>query len=183
MRDTRAAQRYASALFGLAMADGVLDEQEEELTRVLKRLSEEKSLWHFLMNPVIGWRVKEEILKKFSGRCSVHFLDFIRVLIRKNRFSLLPDIQKLFHLLYEKQKGIREVRLISARALKSETENRIREVLKTKLRSEIRLIPEVNPKILGGFVVQFEGREVDLSFASRLKEIRHSLLPSAGHGG
>ncbi len=176
MKDTRAARRYASALFRSALADGILDKEEEELTHVMKRLGQDKKMWAILLNPVVGWQEKERLLNLWAPETSTLLHDFLRVLIRKRRFPLIAEIQKVFHELYEKHKGIQEVRLISARPLPQKTEERVRSVLKTKLRSEIRLISEVNPKMLGGFVVRFEGKEIDLSYRSRFDALRYQLL-------
>ena len=183
MSDVIAAGRYTRALFELAEKAGSLREVEAELRALVKVLDAQPKILLLIANPALTQDQKVELALKTltDGRAGL-LEKFLRVLIDKKRFALLPDIQKLFHERFEKKHGVQEVEMISAVPLSSGFREKLAAVLTKKLRSEIRLIPSTDRGLLGGFVLRFAGKEIDCSFKNRLHEIRQKLLSSAEEG-
>ena len=176
MIDLRAGRRYARALMGLVLRQGQADPVEKDFTAVRTVVDQHPEITRIVLNSTVPHAEKQSLMDKLFGeKIARPLLDFLKVLIEKRRFSQLGNIQEEFHRLYEKQKGIREIKVISPVALAPESRNKIAAVLKQKLRSEIRLVTEVDPKILGGLIVRFDGREMDMSFRARFFEIRQLL--------
>lgn len=176
MKELRAARRYATALFGLADRAGRTDAFEAELLRVRKVLEDQPALRGLMINPTLRLDDKERILDTKATRLSREVRDFLKVLIRKRRFVLFPEIQQAFHRLYEIKKGLQEVRILSAVPLRAGTQERLAAVFRKKLRSEIRLTAEVQRGLLGGLIARFEGKEIDLSCRSRLNALTQILM-------
>ncbi len=176
MSDVIATGRYTHALFELAEKEGHLVEIDAELHALAKILATQPKILRLMANPTLTETEKCSLALTLLGSTPPGLLErFFRVLIDKKRFDLLPQIQKKFHDRFEKKQGVQEVEMVSAVPFSSETREKFKTALTKKLRSEIRLIPRTDPSILGGFILRFDGKEIDCSFKNRLHEIQQKL--------
>lgn len=188
MSDVIAAGRYTRALFQLAEKEGCLLKMDGQLLSLVKTLGDEPKILRLIANPALTDDQKTGLALKTLTDGRPGLLErFLRMLIEKKRFALLPQIQKIFHDRFEKKQGVQEVEMISAVPLSSGFLEKLKAVLTKRLRSsplatgpeartEIRLIPSTDPRLLGGFVLRFAGKEIDCSFKNRLHEIRQKLM-------
>jgi F-type H+-transporting ATPase subunit delta len=176
MSDVIAADRYTRALFELAEKEGRLAEIDAGLHAFVKILKSQPKVLLLMENPTLTNQEKGALaLKALAGEKSGLLERFLRVLIDKKRFALLPEIQKIFHGRFEKKQGLQEVEMFSAVPFSFEVLEKFKATLAKKLRSEIRLIPRTDHGLLGGFILRFDGKEIDCSFRNRLHEIQQKL--------
>lgn len=177
MIERRAVVRYAQALFGLAEKQGVLDRVEQEFLAASQLAEKHPEISHLVRNSTIALAEKEDFIDKLVGSESSPLLvNFLKVLVKKKRFTELGDIREEFHRLYEKKKGLQEVEAVTAVPLAKETEDRLRSALKKRLNAEIRLVLRTDPSLLGGLVLRFDGTEMNASFRARLDELKLNLI-------
>jgi F-type H+-transporting ATPase subunit delta len=183
MSDAIAAGRYTRALFELSEKEGHLAEIDAGLHSLAKALEAQPKVLRLIANPTLTNQQKYTlVLSALAGGKTGLLEHFLRVLIEKKRFELLPDIQKLFHDRFEKKQGVQEVEMLTAVPFSAETREKFKAALTKKLRSEVRLIPKTDRGILGGFILRFDGKEIDCSFRNRLHEIQQKLSSSADEG-
>jgi ATP synthase F1 delta subunit len=194
MSDATAANRYTRALFELAEKEGSLAETNARLQALAKILKAQPKVLLLMANPTLTDQEKYALaLGALAGGKTKLLERFLRVLIDKKRFALLPEIQKVFHEIFEKKQGVEEVTLVSAVPLSSGFLEKLKAVLTKKLRTsfldvepeartEIRLIPKTDHGILGGFILRFAGKEIDCSFRNRLYEIKQKLFSPVEEG-
>ena len=177
MKDYRIGGRYARALFALAEERGELDKIEEEFKEVVQLAKRHPEISRLVLNSTLSREEKEDFLEKILPReFSTLLKNFLKVLIRKKRFQDLPLIQEKFHRLYEEKKGLQRVRVLTPIPLNEILQEKLRQVLGKKLKREIYLEMAQDPEILGGFVLDFDGTQMDASFRSRLQELKQKLL-------
>lgn len=194
MSDVIAAGRYTRALFELAEKKGVLRETAAALHALARVLADQPKLLLLIANPTLTSDEKNALTLKALGGNGPELLErFLRTLIEKKRFALLPEIQRIFHSRYEEKQGVQEVEMISAAPLSSGFLEKLKAVLTQRLRAsplavgpeartKVRLLPRTDPHLLGGFVLRFAGKEIDCSFKNRLYEIQQKLSISAEEG-
>lgn len=183
MSDVIAAGRYTRALFELAEKEDRLQEMDAVLHALARVLETQPKILRLMANPTLTAGEKYDLALKTLTNGQEGLLErFLRVLIDKKRFALLPEIQKIFHDRFEREKGVQEVEMISAVSFSSEFLKKLKGVLTKKLHAEIRLIPKTDRGLLGGFVLRFAGNEIDCSFKNRLHEIQQKLFISAEEG-
>ena len=194
MSDVIAAGRYTRALFELAEKENHLAEIDAGLYALAKTLKAQPKILLLMANPTLTDQEKYALASEAIADRKAGLLErFLRVLIDKKRFSLLPDIQNIFHDRFEKKQGVQEVEMLSAVPFSSGTLEKFEALLIKKLRSspvstesqaprEIRLIPKTDRGILGGFILRFNGKEIDCSYRSRLYEIQQKLFSPAEEG-
>lgn len=177
MIDKRAASRYAQALFGLASEKKQSEPVDKELLYIKSVLDKHREVTHLVLNSTVSFEEKSGFLDKvFASSVSPLVFNFLKVLIRKNRFHEFSEIQKIHHRLYEAAQGITEVTVITRFPLKPEGEAKLLKILERKLKAKVRLIAEIDPKMIGGLILRFNGQEINASFKNRLLQIRQSLM-------
>jgi len=177
MSDLIAANRYARALFELAEKEGRLSEIHAGLEQVTALTRDHPQIMSLISNPTLSDEEKTQLIQNILPKDLPDLLiRFLKTLIEKKRFPLLAVILSVFHKAFKKKMGIQEVEIVSVVPFSSQFQERVKNVLKNKLRSEIQLMPKTDPSLLGGFVLKFDGREIDCSFQNRIHEIQQKLL-------
>lgn len=102
---------------------------------------------------------------------------FANIIVRNNQISQLDEIIKHFELLWNKQKGIIDVEIISANKLDKETskllENYISSLLEDK---KANIEYRIDDDIIGGFVVRLGDIILDSSLETRVEEMKKTLI-------
>lgn len=176
MIDLRAVRRYSRAIFELGEKSGQLDSLDNQLLAARKIVEKYPEIGRLVSNSTIAFSEKEDFIGKiFPADLSPLVINFLKVLIRKKRFLGLSAIQEDFHRLYEKKRRVEEVTVISAVPLSEQNAAKLKSVLNKKLNSDINLIQQVNPHMIGGLILRFAGNEINASFRARLESL-HQLL-------
>lgn len=96
---------------------------------------------------------------------------FLTLVIRNKRVEYLPAILHDYRVLYRREKGITRAWLTTA-AENPELADRLAELMRLQGFTDIDFKTEVNPDLIGGFIVQVEDKRLDASISSQLREIR-----------
>jgi len=178
VRETRAAKRYATALFELARKHNVIERIDGEMVQVADVFAEPR-VRRFLLQPQIAQAEKMRVLDSSLGE-KVHPLLFstIRVLLRKGRLGEFAAVASYFDLMTDRLRGVEEVTIITAMELPKEDYEALRE--KAVGYSEyphLRLAKVIRPEILGGVIIEL-GREkvIDLSLRTQLLRLKQRLI-------
>ncbi len=174
----RIASRYAKSLIQLAREEGKLDRVREDLLGFGKALEEVKELGLLIKSPIVKRDKKLAVIKQaFETQFDPLTMHFFEVLARKNRERYLPAISREFERQYRNIKGISTVVLHSAVPVPQNLLEQIEQKLKGagKVEAHVELETKVDPKLLGGFVLEFEGNVYDASVARRLEELRKAF--------
>lgn len=140
----------------------------EELMLLSSALVSSKKIGQFFNNPTYAEKQKLTVLLTIFPGLSVTMKSFLEVLTERSHLALLPEICEEYTKLLLKFKNSTKVKLITASSL----EERYGSLLLTKLQkltgsSEVILNIAYNPKLLGGFIVEYNSTSID---ASVLKE-------------
>ena len=77
---------------------------------------------------------------------------------------------------YRKENNIARVTIITASAVSDEIVARIKSLLKSKLDKELEFVYEIDPSLIGGFILRVESMQLDASIQNELKKLRVKLL-------
>ena len=84
----------------------------------------------------------------------------------------------MYQELYRELKQIAQVRIITAMELNEEAIGKIKSLILQKAGQEVEFIHEVDPSIIGGFIVRVDSMQLDASVNKELKLLRLKLLNS-----
>lgn len=129
-----------------------------------------------LMGGYLGREEKISLIDRVIAPASSElFANFLRVLARHERLDLLPSILHEMHIQSETMHGRRRVIVTTAVPLTDEAQAKIYDRLKTALPFDPVIIPKVDPKVLGGLVIQVDDTVYDNSLRARLNQLRSRL--------
>ncbi len=170
------AARYAESLFGVAKAQGHLDETLEQMTFLRWLLEDHQPLRELLFNPDVDPDDKMGVLGRvLTGRWSDLVQAFVRMVMAMDRVDSLPGIAEAFQEAVDREQGRLRVLVRSARALPEAVLARLREGLERRERKTIQLETAIDPQLLGGLQVQLDDRLIDGSVRRALDELRERL--------
>ncbi|MDD5570053.1 MAG: ATP synthase F1 subunit delta [Bacteroidales bacterium] len=173
MKQKKVSSRYAKALFELSIETKQLEDIKNDIDLIYQVTNDSREFDVVLSSPIIGVDKKIAIFKAvFENKIKELTFSFIRIIVTKNRVSNLKEIAEKFIKLYKEYKGIKTAHLLTAVKIDNETRNKIIQIVKKALNSEIELVEKVNPNILGGFVLTVEDRQYDASIMDKIKELK-----------
>ena len=177
MKNKKISSRYALALLNIAQKNGQLDETLKDITFFSQHWQEKGKVRFFLANPDFTKKEKERFIKNsFSTLFSDVFLNFLYLLINKNRLGYLPEINEDYKKIYYKLKGIEEVNVVLAHDIDKPLLNKLEAGIKALINRKIKLNVEIDPEILGGVSVHFKDQVIDGSLKHNLGQLKESLL-------
>lgn len=178
MLNPRLAGRYAKSLLDLAKEQNQLDRVFEDVNYLSAACRANRELVTMLKSPVIPADRKEAVLDGLTkGKVTELTAAFNRLLVRKGREAVLPEILTAFIDQYKSLKKIRVVKLTTATPVSEALKNEIiRKVQEGNTDSKIDLEVLVDPAIIGGFVLEMGDTLVDASIAYDLNAIKKQFM-------
>ena len=174
MNNPRLAIRYAKSLIDLAKEKDLLNEVYEDMKFLQRTLRENPNFLSLLNSPVIDEHKKNSIIESvIAGRVIALTASFIKLLSVKNRESNLSEIICAYIDQYNELKGIHKVRLTTASPLSEDLkESFISKIKVSNGISTIEMETIVDEKLIGGFVLEMDGKLLDASILRDLKDVR-----------
>jgi len=173
MQNPRLATRYAKSIVDLASEQQQLDAVCTDMRLILQVCKSNPDFLAVLRSPVIHADKKQKILEAVIGsRIGKLTGAFITLLVKKGREANLPEIAGSFIGQFNTIRGIRRVKITTAAPISDELRNTMVEKVKSGTGQTIDLESVVDEDIIGGFLLETEGRLVDASIIRDLKDIR-----------
>jgi F-type H+-transporting ATPase subunit delta len=176
-RDVANGRVYAEAMFDLAEESGQGDSLLEELQQIAALAESDPRLGHFFGSPFVDEDVRARVIETmFRGKGSDLLVDSLQVINRKGRLGLLRAITEAYRLAHRDRRGLVDVVVRTAVPLADSLRARLVEVLTSVLpQKRPALIERVEPKLLGGIVVEVAGWKYDASVSNRLQGLSEAL--------
>jgi len=174
MNNPRLAIRYGKSLIDLAKEKDQLNEVYNDMKLLQSICKSNRDFVTLLKSPIIPEDKKNKIIESIiSGKVSAITSLFIKLLGSKNRQSNLPEIIDSYIVQYNELKGIHKVKITTATPLSEQMQNAFIDRIKSANNiSNVELEAEVDEKLVGGFVLEMEGKLVDASILRDLKDVK-----------
>jgi len=171
------AQRYAEALVEL-VKDGKLtyEKVSADIKTVLQTLKTSFDLQEFLTNPLISIEDKKEVAARvFTDEIDTLVLNFIKILIDKDRFCQFEAVSEAYDKILDKINNVSRIKVTSAVALGEDAKKRLKEKLENKLSKKVTFDWEISPEIIAGLVIQMGDNVIDTSLKHKLEDLSKSI--------
>ena len=171
---------YAEALLDMAQERGAVDELSAELQSIAAMFDRDPATAALFSSPMVDARARAAALERiFRGNASELLADSLQVIQRKGRLELLPAIAEAYRALRDQRQGVVDALVTSAVPLSAELRDRLTRELAQALAKQPRLAEIVEPAILGGVVIEVDGKKFDSSVSSQLRRLEANLLERA----
>lgn len=170
------AVRYATSLFEVGMEENCLEAMHQELAVIQAAFCENPEYPALLASPMLTKEEKRQMLKASVGSgVGEYLLNFLMLLVDKNRFGQFEAIVVEFTRLYNQKHNIRTAVAVTAVPMNEELQAKLKAKLEATTGSTILLENQVDPTILGGVVLQMENSQMDASVHSRIEAIKRQI--------
>jgi F-type H+-transporting ATPase subunit delta len=138
-----------------------------------------------LASPFLSPEQKSKLAEDlFSGKVSELTLNFLLTAGAHNRLAALANIIKKYNRLYRQSKGHKDIWMTISHAIDQQEKDVIRESLAQALKNEnITLEFNVEPEILGGTIIRYEGKMIDNSIRTRLHRAVDTIISHGRNTG
>jgi len=178
MRQTKVAQRYAKAIFDLAVETSKLEEVKQDFDLI--QSVQNPDLHLMLKSPVVKGEKKIAIFEAiFSKHIQPLTQSFFKLIFSKGRSVAINEIISAFIEKYRSQKGIQLVELTTAVEVSKDIKDTIAAELKENILlkgKSIEMRSKVDPSIIGGLIVQVDDQLFDASIKHDLQVIKKQFI-------
>lgn len=174
---SEAATRYAHAVFDLAKEAKALDSVEQDFSKFAAAWRESSDLRAVARSPLIAPEEKAAALTAVSARLGMSDLarKTVGVVAQNRRAGELPAIISAYRALVARDRGARQVEIVSARPLGEREKSAIVDALGQQLGAKVEAETSVDDSLIGGFVVRVGSRQFDASIKAKLDALRLAL--------
>ena len=179
MNDSKISVRYSRALFQLALEKKILDQVNQDMI-LISEVCKAPEAKEFLHSPVIYPSKKEAILHKmFGDNIQKITLSLIDLIVKNGRESYIPAIAREFIHETKKFKGITESVLTTAVKVDDKIKKEITDLVSEVFNTKIELEENIDPEIVGGFILRVDDNYIDASIRNKLRKIKKELMISS----
>ncbi|XP_077977147.1 ATP synthase subunit O, mitochondrial-like [Glandiceps talaboti] len=165
--------RYAHALYSAATKDKKIDVVEKDLTTIKGLFDTDVKFAEYVTNPTLKRSDKKEallgVLKKKN--CNDVTVNMFTLLADNGRLKQIPDVLSAFSRIMSSHRGEVVCVATTAQPLDVKELKNLEDAIKGFLKQgeSLKLETRVDPKIIGGIVVNIGDKYVDMSTASKVR--------------
>ena len=168
--------RYARAL----LKSATFVKLEEQVYHEMQSLSDcyikVPELRFTIDNPMLAKDKKQNLLETACGsEPSSLTCKFLQLVLSEDRESTLQFMAASYITLYRKQKDIIRGKLTTATVVSPAMEMKMKQMVESKTQGTVEFQTEVNPNIIGGFVLEYDTYRMDASVKTKLNNILTQL--------
>jgi F-type H+-transporting ATPase subunit delta len=178
MIESAVAERYARAVFELAVEAGQLKGVTDELQALANVYASSTDLQRVLENPLVDQAQREAILRDLSARLSLSpvAVNTVRLLVARRRVRALPEIAKRLVGLADEKAGLLRATVTSAIPLSETYYQNLASELEKLTGKKILLERKQDPSLIAGVVTRVGDNTIDGSLRGQLSALERKLL-------
>ena len=173
---TQAGIVYGEALYDLAKSENLSEEILSQITVLAESFREEPDFLRLLAAPNLSKGERCEILdRSFRDKVHPYVLNFLKILTEKGYVRHFADCCDAYQDCYNRDNGILPVTAVTAVPLTRPQVAKLTEKLSVLTGKTVSLTNRVDPKILGGVRLDYDGKRLDDTVSHRLDAVRGLL--------
>ena len=175
-RPTPAARRYAEAAFELATRDKAHDAWRDGLAFAAAVLGDAR-IARAASDPGKPFAERRKLVDRLLGtHVSAQVANLVRLLAQRGRLDVLPLIAAQYQRLLNRERGIVEATVTSARPLDTAETDALIARIRSMTGTDVDLRTVVDAALIGGLTVRVGDTLLDASVRGRLERLRESLV-------
>jgi F-type H+-transporting ATPase subunit delta len=171
------AGRYATALFELASEQNAIDAVSADLDRFDALLAESDDLRRLVRSPAFSSEQQLSAMSAVLEKVGITGLvgNFVRLVAQNRRLFAIERIITGYRALVAKSRGELTAEVTVAEPLSDARLQEVKDTLRQVTSKDVKVDVKVDPKIIGGIIVQLGSRMVDASLRTKLSAIQTAM--------
>jgi F-type H+-transporting ATPase subunit delta len=168
---------YARALFDFSVEKNIMHQITADFQNLDIFFSETSELTKYLNSPVVKREAKREILAKtLKPQINAETFKFLMILVKRDRINLLNAVIHNYLELVYQTASIKMIEVSTALAFTNLQKDTLIQKLKELTNArEIRLVINIDPSLIGGFLIKTDSKVIDFSIKSQLQQLAKHL--------
>ena len=176
MSNNRAALRYAKALLSLSNDKNFADKTYSDMQLIAATIEDSNELQMVLESTIIKSEVKKNaLLAIFENNISAISIKLIDLLIENKRLADFGSVASQYISLFDSLSGKQNAVVTTAIPLTDAIKKQVLAKVKELTGKEAILENEINPDILGGFILRVGDVQYDASIANKLTVLKRQF--------
>lgn len=173
---TQVGSVYGEALYSLACEEGLSGQILEQMQALGESFSQEPGFLRLLAAPNLSKEERCQILDdSFRGKIHGYVLNFLKILTEKGSIRHFGACVEAYVDLYNRDNGILPVTAVTALPLTDSQKEKLTQKLGGLTGKKVALVNKIDPAVLGGVRLDYDGKRVDDTVSHRLDAIRSML--------
>lgn len=168
---------YAEALLQVTEGRRETDSVASQAKELLELWNNSSALREAMASPVLEPEAKKSaVVALFGEQLSPSFLNLLKLLADRQRISVLDAVLSRFLELYRELRNITLAKVVSAQPLTEDQQQQLnRKVQEIAGTESVEFELQVEPSLIGGFVVSMGSQVIDASLAGQVRRLGLSL--------
>ena len=167
---------YGEALYTLAREEGLSETILQQLKVLDSCFQDQPEFIRLLGAPNLPKAERCQILDdSFRGQVNPFVLNFLKILTEKGYIRHFSDCVKAYREFYNRDNGILPVTAVTAVPMTEKQTAALTEKLQQITGKRIALAAKLDPNVLGGIRLDYDGKRVDDTVAHRMDAVRNML--------
>ena len=178
--DIKIVKNYSQALYSGAKKSKIEDKVLEQITVLGQVVSNSSRVMQALCSPIVDSQIKKKILDLVASKLKFEktTINFLHILVKNSRFSLILEIIENFTEIIAESKDIKYARISSAYKLGKKELDLISGFLESELGKKIDLETNIDSSLIGGAVIEYDCNLIDCSVSGALDRIKKIAVDS-----
>lgn len=171
--------RYATALVKYVRETGrgeIVCSEAEALEEAIHGVDDLRRMVTASGDVVSAFDKKQLLQSALGGKLSHEMSRFLTLLNRNGRMNLVEDILRDFVKLYRRSIGMRKARLTTVQKPSERMLQRMRALVRQKTGDDVFFEVEVDPSLVGGFVLDLDDALLDASIKRQLERLSEQFI-------
>ena len=167
---------YGESLYELAKEENLTKLIGEQAAVLQQSFQQEPDFIRLLSSPNLTKAERCQILdNSFRGKVHAYVLNFLKILTEKGYMRYFSDCCDAYTDHFDQDNGILRVNAVSAVELSTEQKEKLTQKLSRITGKEIALRTRIDPAVLGGIRLDYDGQRLDDTVSHRLDAISRVL--------
>ena len=166
--------RYAKAIILSSKDEVQIQNIFKEFQDFISLFNKNSEIKKIISSPLINETKKSKIMEKISNKLSFsqNFKGLLITLTKHSKIKFVEGVFLEFKKILNNRVGLTEIDVITADVLDKDLEEKLINVLSSKLKMKIKLIKSINPEIIGGIIIKVGSVMIDNSIKSKLLDYK-----------
>jgi len=176
----KTARRYANALLQISIEQEKLDVILKDVELIHNTVDQSRELKLFMKSPIIKSDEKRAVLHKLFGSQSDSLtMQFLDLVVKKGRETLLDQIMIGFIDRYKQNANIIDINVYTADSLSDNTQQKLNQSLEDMTGKHVELHFHVEKELKGGIAVRIDDTIIDGTIKHKIDRLRTLFLKTA----
>ena len=173
---TEFGREYGEGLYALCAEEHIERDALREVQALKASYRENEDFLRLLGNMTLSKEQRVAIVDD-TLRGSVHeyVLNFLKLLVERGAIHEFAECADAYRACYNRDHGVVEAEVTTAQPLNDGQRQKLIEKLQSMTGKEIVIKEKVDPSVLGGVLLQMEGKRYDNTVAHRLNAIKQAM--------